>query len=63
MEGIRALLKEELGKVEDRLLFRIGGMERGFSDLKADIRDIERRVEKMEQKRITDKLTGWPAAN
>ena len=41
MGGIRAVLREELNKTEDKLTKRLESVEKGFSNLRGDVRTLE----------------------
>ena len=50
LNGMRAVLKEELDRTEKRLGDRIGGVERQFSDLRNEVSGLEKRVEDVERR-------------
>ena len=47
--GMRAVVADELKKTESRLAGRIGGLEKGFEELKDDVSKLDKRVEDVER--------------
>ena len=56
--GMRAVLKEELSKTEQRLTGRMSAVEEGFDHLQGEFRGLEKRMDAMERKLDRNRTLG-----